>query len=49
MVIQELNLFEHIKHSKRSLAQRIKFGSSLLEKEDLQENLSIEFVSLDLL
>jgi len=49
MVIQELKLIEHIKHSKRSLAQRIKFGSSQLGEEDLQEDLSIKFVSLDLL
>ena len=48
MVIQELKLIEHIKHLKKSLAQRIKFGSSLLG-EDLQKDLSIEFVSLDLL
>ena len=39
MVIQELKLKEHIKHSKKSLARRIKFGSSLLGEEDLQEDL----------
>jgi len=32
-----------------SLARRINFGSSLLEEEDLQEDLSLELVSLDLL
>ena len=49
MMIQELKLIEYIKHSKRSVTQRIKFESTLLVKEDLQEDLSIEFVSLDLL
>ena len=49
MMIQELKLIKHIEYSRRSLAQSIKFGSSVLEEEDLQEDLSIEFVSLDLL
>ena len=44
MVIQELKLIEHI-----NLARRIKFGSSLLEEEDLQEDLSLEFVNLYIL
>ena len=48
MVIQELKLIEHIKYSRWSLARRIKFGSSLLG-EDIQEDLSVEFMSLDLL
>ena len=47
MVIQEL--IENIKYSRWSLAQRIKFGSSLLREEDLWEDLSLEFVNLDLL
>ena len=49
MVIQELKLIGHIWYSNWSLAQRIKFESSLLREEDLQEDLSIEYVSLDLL
>ena len=49
MVIQELKLIEYIKHSKGSLTRKIKFVSSQLGEEDLQEDLSIEFVSLDLL
>ena len=48
MVIQEFKLIEHIQHSRWSLARKSKFGSSLLEEEDLQENLSrvCEFRSL---
>ena len=48
MVIQELKFIEYIKHLKKSLAQRIKFGSSLLGEENLQEDLSrvCEFRSL---
>jgi len=49
MVIQELKRKNRIKYSRGVWLNGIKFESSLYGEEDLQEDLNLEFMSLNLL